>query len=560
VLATTCIAGHSVPDPEKSDYRRPPPGEIPPAIAFFKALLTQEAHAESEKYEAAHLLLIKAVSHFDYYDDKTKRLIQRSANELIELLKSECFVEKLPENTSLHQVNRDVMKLIKEHVLAYNDPEGWCVVGEEPPKEVLETAKDALVLKEQLSYFSRRRGQEQSERMEPPDKVKQLLREFLILTEECAPDPFTKQAEEVRGRQIELIADFGIRFMEDYWPVLDTGGTALQKDWVQEQFKELFPPAIPSLFFSMPANIGRPEKNMVTALIASLDSFFGIYLEAFKKKKKRKDEDLFTLMIDADHLLIPKDCSPPALSKKLCETTQQLLTSLLLIGTQDARQRQLQRFNAFMITAAFARPVYNSLSPYLFNLILDRLFLDDIDLSFENPAAPSLDLYNADDLQFSRDLAVGIEGLVKKILTLGEAGRPLKMAAEGAVKRLKKPIGTKFHKALNMLFNNECALQPVLILRELFYKGGKPALLDAFKTKSEEERRAFRADVEKRIKGRLTALIKKHSKVLSSLSDRFCTLLSDRLYMITQDERIYRLLLIFILDALNKAVKDEQAL
>jgi hypothetical protein len=397
-------------------------------------------------------------------------------------------------------------------------------------------------------------------------------------------DSLTDETLERKKKQVKFVADFGRRFMRDYYPHIILRKESSPRDqylqYALEQFTETLPAAIPHILFHATKILEKHEKQMIISVLKQVINFFSVYnlsMETIKQSDKLFEEkrlvdkeaiiltQMNTLLTEQNELsFIPESLNEAEFTINLSKIFKLLILQYYKITDPKGEtvSPSVQQFTASTIPL-FVVPIFfqRILSPYLFCVLFDSLLLKDIDIPEGYVEGTPLKQCDASDAIFTQQVGLLAEQLTGEILRFGEAKGIIK-----GVKLIvsKDSIGELIQKGINHILGTDTCFLPIAILNSLLYHQGRPILLEAFNL-DDEKSTAYMKSVEKNVQSRIyEILMKRLPKFLAFATDNltsldsFCETLSTRIFELTQSKKLFILFSCYILHGFKEGLSTQR--
>lgn len=482
-----------------------------------------------------------AITHYDEWSESTKKIIDLVVARLDVQAQDQPFQTKVAENKCASSIQKELLTIF---------------IGENRCKrEVSET-------------LSRNHDLLAVAQIDPPYCYYEVLpggkRELKIVDSwQKLPISLTpEQRIEIfnRSRQIDLIEKFLVSFDRDHYSLLfsDDNRCEEQKKRKSEKFRKVLRPVIPKILFRQPKIVGKHEKVIVVNVVNRLNKFFAHY-----NSVKNGEENALLLAIgrglegEEERSFITEGLEEWRFTILLQESIEKALCAFFTFIRPEGSDSEdvMDQFIAFSVARSFA-DICNDylLSPYLFCLLFDNLFLEDIDLSSPYLSPPDFSSCDRSDKKFNNDVGDKAVVLLQEILQFADANW---FVRNGVKKFLSKElVGPLIQQGINHVLGTDSAIQPLQLLEKIFYKKGVPVLKEALKAADGDEKEQYKRNIEEQVTGRLMNLLKsKLSSLLEHIPglEKLCKTLSNKLFNLTQNRRLLILLLCYFLKGIEES-------
>lgn len=399
---------------------------------------------------------------------------------------------------------------------------------------------------------------------------------------------FMQPREKVKKDQIILISRLFEGIIKDYVPYLlqctPESPLYLLGDQIKAQFVKRFPKTALQAFFQEPRNISGRETKLICSIFAKITMFF----QDLNKCKVPAEASLSVEIEQREiikrmnklrgsnrKIIIPDDLDRKTVHQNLLAQAQELIHNL---GKNEKSTLERDLETPGLLLSLVCLEIFDrAFSPYTFNLILDRLLEDNIDLVDPEKTlkTPPLQQYDASNKIFSETIGTTVVQLANEIIKSGNPSGVTNVVAKilmVGIEEFKIWIGETIQKFLNELTNSECTILPILFTQHILFRKDKdgnyqPTLLNQFK-KDKDQQAAFQQSVEHRLFNRLFPLIVETVKKRSTMGalfisnassvEEFCKNLTRSLWRLSQQEMLLKLLLSYLLEGINEAITNDK--
>jgi hypothetical protein len=349
-----------------------------------------------------------------------------------------------------------------------------------------------------------------------------------------------KRKELIEKKQLEKICKLSLRICQHYLPISWMGTDSQQADFFKK-FNERYSPVAKELFFNSPSHVSPLEFQILYQSLCQVLHF------------------LKTIQFDSKSLPSQTDIA-------------QLLTKSLerLFVYWQPQTTPMNSLLSFMTVNACERFIDYFLNPDGFCFLLDRLLSSDPwDLEDFNEEQVPLELILTDE-KLTTQLGDTLESLIQELVSLGDPEWTAMAAFQVLLKiiELKKYNFAKdMQKHLQQIKNAPCSMMHLLILYHILFhreQNHPEATWFQWQQLSAEEKLKRKGEIENKVNNWLyastCAFLKKNHKLGGWLIKHvesfkiFCTTLSQNLWKIFQKEESIKLLILHLLQGIEKAL------